>query len=394
MVKIGKFEIRKSWFTKRKIIAISVVLFLILVYFYYEEEKAFFMRPMVTVAEVKKERVPVYLEYVSNTVSKKTVDIRARVEGFLEKRYFTEGDDVKKGALLYVIDKRPFEASLLQAKGQLDKDLAALKYAREQVARYKPLAEKDYVSQENYDNYVTQAAELEAAVEADRGSVKQAELNLSWCTMRAPFSGRIGRTLVNVGNLVGAGGQDTKLATLVMLDPIYAYFSPADEELQRILKYMNENELKAELTLTDGTVYDHKGTLNFVDNEVNNQTSTIAMRVTVPNPDKLLMPGVYVDLKLYLDETDALLIPQKAIGEDQSGQYVMIVGSNDVVKKSYITTGAAYDNNVWVTKGVKEGEEVIVDGLQAAREGTAVNTQKIYTENTLQALIYRAVMGK
>jgi len=394
MVRIGKYELKRSWFTRRKIILISIVLLLVLIYFYWEEQKSVFMRPMVTVAEVEKEKVPIYLEYVSNTVSKKVVDIRARVEGFLEKRYFTEGDDVKTNQLLYVIDKRPFEAALMQAKGQLDKDRAALKYAREQVARYKPLAEKDYVSQENYDNYVTQAAELTAAVEADLGQVKQAELNLSWCTMRAPFAGRIGRTLVNEGNLVGAGGQDTKLATLVMLDPIYAYFSPADEELQRILKYMKENQLKAELTLTDGTKYDHMGTLDFVDNEVNNQTSTIAMRVTLQNPDKLLMPGVYVDLKLYLDEAEALLIPEKAIGEDQSGQYVMIVESNDVVKKSYITAGAAYGEKRQVTKGVREGDEVIIEGLQGVREGVAVNTQKTFSGNTLQAILYRAVTGQ
>jgi RND family efflux transporter MFP subunit len=394
MVKIGKYEMKRSWFTKRKIILISVVLLLILVYFYWEEQKSLFMRPMVTVAEVKKERVPVYLEYVANTVSKKVVDIRARVEGFLEKRFFTEGDDVMNNQLLYVIDKRPFEAALMQSKGQLEKDRAALKYAKEQVVRYKPLAEKDYVSQESYDNYVTQAAELKAAVESDLGAVRQAELNLSWCTMRAPFSGRIGRTLVNAGNLVGAGGQDTKLATLVMLDPIYAYFSPADEELQRILKYSRENELKAEITLTDGTKYDHMGTLDFVDNEVNNQTSTIAMRVTLPNPDKFLMPGVYVDLKLRLDEDDALLMPEKAIAEDQSGQFVMIVESNDVVKKSYVTTGAAYDDMRQVTKGVEEGDEVIVEGLQSVREGVAVNTQKTFSGNTLQALMYRAVMGQ
>lgn len=394
MVRIGKFEIKRDWFTRRKIILISAVLLLILIYFYWEEQKDLFMRPMVTVAEVKKERVPVYLEYVANTVSKKIVDIRARVEGFLEKRSFKEGDDVRKGDLLYVIDKRPFEASLMQAKGQLAKDRAALKYAREQVRRYKPLASKDYVSQEDYDNYVTQAEELKAAVKSDEGAVKQAELNLSWCTMKAPFSGRIGRTLVNVGNLVGAGGQDTKLATLVMLDPIYAYFSPSDEELQRILKYMQGNELKAELTLTDGTKYGHKGTLDFVDNEVNNQTSTIAMRVTLSNPDKLLMPGVYVDLKLYLDEDEALLIPEKAIGEDQSGQYVMIVETNDVVKKSYITTGAAYDDMRQVTKGVEEGDEVIIAGQQGVREGIAVNTQKTFSGDTLQALIYRAVTGQ
>lgn len=394
MVKIGKHNIDKHWFTRGRVIAITVIALLVLACFYYLEKRKYLMKPQVTVAKVKKEMVPVYLDYVSNTVSIRNVEIRARVEGFLDKRNFIEGGDVREGQVLYVIDKRPFEAALLQAKGQLAKDRAALTFALEQVERYKPLAEKDYVSQESYDNYVTQAAELKAAVESDKGAVEQAELNLSWCTMYAPFSGRIGRTLVHVGNLVGAGGQDTKLATLVQLDPIYAYFSPADDELQKILKYMGKAVLKANITLADGTKYPQQGTLDFVDNQVNLDTSTIAMRVTVPNPDDMLLPGIYVDLKLVLDQADALLIPEKALGEDQLGQFVMIVEPNDVVKQSYVTTGATYDEMKAITEGVKEGEMVIVEGLQIVRAGMAVRTQEMEEKGTMRDVIQKAMMGK
>ncbi len=212
--------------------------------------------------------------------------------------------------------------------------------------------------------------------------------------MKAPFAGRIGRTLVNVGNLVGAGGQDTKLATLVQLDPIYAYFSPSNEELQRIMKYADKGELKVQLTLSDGTKYEPMGALNFVDNEVNNDTSTIAMRAIVPNPQKKLLPGVYLDLKLFLDDGDAILIPEKAIAEDQGGQYVMIVAENGVVKKSYVETGSPYDKMMQITKGVEENDRVIVEGLQRARPGTAVNTQETEPNKTLQALINKAFMGQ
>jgi RND family efflux transporter MFP subunit len=347
------------------------------------------------VADVVKETVPVYIDYVGNTVSMKTVDIRARVEGFLDKRFFVEGDDVKQGAVLYTIDRRPFEAALMQAKAQMEKDEASLAFAREQVARYKPLVEKDYVSQENYDNYVTQASELKAAVDADKANVIQAELNLSWCTMVAPFSGRIGRTLVNVGNLVGAGGQDTQLATLVQLDPIYVYFSPSDEEMQRIMAQRKKGQLPVELTLADGSTYAQHGTLNFVDNEVNNNTSTIAMRALVPNPDKVLMPGVYLKTRLFIaEQPDALLIPEKAVSEDQAGQYVMIVGDGGVVKKSYVTTGASYNGKVVVSKGVAMGEKVIVEGLQRVKPGVAVNTQDLKVGKTMQALMKRAMSGK
>jgi len=394
MVRIGKYEIKRGWLTRRKMIAIAVVLFLVLVYFYWEEKMAQFMRPVVTVAEVTKETVPFYIDYVGNTSAIRTVDIRARVEGFLEKRNFVEGDDVREGDLLYVIDRRPFEAALMQAKGQLARDEAALAYAKEQVLRYKPLVEKDFVSRENYDNYVTQEEELKAAVKSDLGAVEQAELNLSWCQMYAPFNGRIGRTLVNVGNLVGAGGQDTKLATLVQLDPIYVYFSPSDEELQRIMKYQSKGDLPVELTLADGTAYSHRGTLSFVDNEVNNQTSTIAMRATLPNPEKELMPGVYLRTRLFLDEGEALLAPEKALIEDQGGQYVLIVGDDDVVKKSYVETGAAYDGNRQITRGVEDGDKVIVGGQQLARPGIAVNTQADKPGNTVRAIMKSAFLGQ
>jgi RND family efflux transporter MFP subunit len=395
MVKIGKYELRRGWFTRRKIIAIAIIVLLVLGYFYWQEKIAFLMRPRVTVADVVKETVPVYIDYVGNTVSMKTVDIRARVEGFLDKRFFVEGDDVKQGAVLYTIDRRPFEAALMQAKAQMEKDEASLAFAREQVARYKPLVEKDYVSQENYDNYVTQASELKAAVDADKANVIQAELNLSWCTMVAPFSGRIGRTLVNVGNLVGAGGQDTQLATLVQLDPIYVYFSPSDEEMQRIMAQRKKGQLPVELTLADGSTYAQHGTLNFVDNEVNNNTSTIAMRALVPNPDKVLMPGVYLKTRLFIaEQPDALLIPEKAVSEDQAGQYVMIVGDGGVVKKSYVTTGASYNGKVVVSKGVAMGEKVIVEGLQRVKPGVAVNTQDLKVGKTMQALMKRAMSGK
>lgn len=397
MVRIGKHEIRKGWFTKRKMIAFAVLAVIILGYCYYVEKMKLLMRPTVTVAKVRKERVPVYLNFVSNTVSKKVVDIRARVEGFLQSRSFTEGDDVEQGQLLYVIDKRPFEAALAEAKGQLAKDRASLAFAAEQVKRYKPLAEKDYVSQNSYDNYVTQERELKAAVEADIGGVEQAELNLSWCTMRAPFSGRIGRTLVNTGNLVGAGGQDTKLATLVMLDPIYAYFSPSDEQYQKIMQYADKGELKAQLMMADGSKYAQLGVLNFVDNEINKDTSTVAMRVIVPNPEKILLPGLYLNLDLVLDETDALLIPKKAVSEDQVGQYVLIVMPNEVVKKSYVTVGAPYGEDVAVTKGVNEGDAVIVGGLQIAQPGTSVNTKSVQDKGkgkgTMQDVMSAAVAG-
>ncbi|MFO7601355.1 MAG: efflux RND transporter periplasmic adaptor subunit, partial [Candidatus Desulfacyla sp.] len=210
--------------------------------------------PNVTVEKVVLQTVPVHLNYVATTVSVKVVDIRARVEGFLEERRFVEGADVKKGDLIFVIEKAPYEAELERSLARLAQDRAALSFARDQVKRYKPLAEQDFVTQEALEDYETRAREAAAAVQADLAKIKQDRLNLGYCTMYSPINGRIGRTLVNVGNLVGAG-EDTKLATIVQLDPMYVYFSPSEKDLGLILKHRQEKNISVDIILSDGSTY-------------------------------------------------------------------------------------------------------------------------------------------
>ena len=207
--------------------------------------------PVVTVAEVKEETVPVYLDYVGTLQAINTVDIVARVEGFLQEQVFDDGADVKKDDLLFVIDPRPFQAQFENAQAQLAKDEAALSYARQQIERYKPLVDKEFIARNAFDQFSTRVKELQAAVEADRAAIKLAELNLSYCRMYAPFDGRIGRRYVDVGNLVGAG-QDTKLATLVQLDPIYVYFSPSSRYLPEILRQQEKEKLTAAVSTAGG----------------------------------------------------------------------------------------------------------------------------------------------
>ena len=221
--------------------------------------------PEVTVEKVALQTVPVHLTYVATTDSVKTVDIRARVEGFLEERKFVEGADVKKGAVVFVIEKAPYQAELEGSLAQLARDKASLSFALDQVKRYKPLAEKDFVTQEALEDYETKARQAAAAVKADLAKIKQDRLNLGYCTMYSPLDGRIGRTLVNVGNLVGAG-QDTKLATIVQLDPLYVYFSPSEKDLRLILKYRQEKEIPVDVILSDGSTHAHPGKVDFIDN--------------------------------------------------------------------------------------------------------------------------------
>lgn len=329
--------------------------------------------PEVTVAKVVLKTVPVHINYVSTTESVKKEKLRARVEGFLEERRFKEGDDIKKGDLVYVIERAPYQAELERSLAQLAKDKAALAFALEQVKRYAPLAEKDFVTQEAFDDYQTKAKEAQAAVKADRAKIKKDRLNLSYCTMYSPIDGRIGRTLVNVGNLVGAGGQKTHLATIVQLDPIYVYFSPSVEEVYTILKFNKKGTPSVDLILSDGSAYPYPGKVDFIDNTANQETNTVNMRAVVPNPEKMLLPGIYVQARLFLCEMpDTPLIPEQAVAEDQAGMYVLVVGKDNKVEQRKVNSRWTYEGQQIIEKGLKGGEKVIISGQQLVRPGMVV----------------------
>lgn len=337
----------------------------------------------VTVAEATSETVPVYLKYVGTTQSVQSVNIYARVEGFLIERAFKDGADVKQGDLLFVIDPRPFEADLDAAKAQLAEDRAALAYAREQVRRYKPLVDKDYITKDAYDDFVTKAAEAQAAVEADIANVTQAKLNLSYCTMYAPFDGRIGRRYVDVGNLVGAGGQATELATIVQLDPMYVYFSVAERDVPKVLREQSKKPLTVDIILPDETKHPEPGTVDFLNNEVDINTGTMEMRAVVPNSTEDILPGQYVKVQLLLSEQpDAILVPEQAIGDQQGQNYVIVVGKDNKAEFRNVTIGADYKGSTIVEKGVKVGEKVVIEGLQKLRPGMSVKPKPAKPKST------------
>jgi RND family efflux transporter MFP subunit len=243
------------------------------------------------------------------------------------------------------------------------------------VKRYKPLAEQDFVTQESLEDYVTKAREAAAMVKADLAKIKQNRLNLGYCTMYSPLNGRIGRTLVNVGNLVGAG-QDTKLATIVQLDPLYVYFSPSEKDLRLILKYRQKKDIPVDIILSDGSTHPHPGKVDFIDNTADPQANTINMRAVIPNPEKTLLPGIYVQARLFLcDVPDTPLITEKAIAEDQTGMYVYVVGEGNKVEKRSVKVGFLYKHQKIIWKGLKADERVIIDGLQMIRPGMTVRTE-------------------
>ena len=356
--------------------------------------------PGVTVAAVTQQTIPVYLDYVGTTAAVRSVDLRARVEGFLQKRAFTEGADVKEGDLLFVIDPSPFQAALEQAQAQLSrdeaalagaqaqlvKDQASLAFARDQVERYRPLAEQEFVTKEAFDNFRTladqaaaaitadQAAinQAAAAIKADRAAITQAKLNLSYCTIRAPLSGRIGRGMVDVGNLVGPG-ENTVLASIVQLDPIYIYFSASSRELPQIVQHQQRGELPVTVMLADQSTHPHQGKVDFLNNTMDSATATLKIRAVVPNPEKTLLPGQYSRVRLLVaQKSDALLVPAQAVGDDQGGQFVLVVGPDNKVEKRSIVAGPTYQSLRVIDKGVQVAERVITEGLQKVQPGMVV----------------------
>lgn len=330
--------------------------------------------PQVTVAAVRPESVSAYLDFVGNLKAVQEVEIRARVEGYLTKKAFEDGADVKKGELLFLIQPQEYKAELERAQAQLAKDRAALSFARSQVRRYEPLVAQDLAPEDTLENWRTTAEERQGAVKADVAAVKLARLNLSYSTIRAPISGRIGRRLVDVGNLVGAD-EETLLATIVQIDPIYVYFNPSESLIPRIAP---ENRpggpAQVRLRLSGGTEYPHPGTVDFIDNRVDPDTATITVRAVVPNPKKILVPGQYASVRLLLGKNpNALLVPERAVGTDLRGSYVFVLGPDNKVEQRYVHTGPLYERNrLLIEKGLKPGEQIVVKGLQRLRPGIQV----------------------
>jgi membrane fusion protein (multidrug efflux system) len=319
--------------------------------------------------------VPIYSEFVAQTDARETVEIRARVQAFLEAQHFTEGTIVKKNQLLFTLDKREFEAKLQQAKAELNVALARLGKAETDERRLRPLAERRAVPQQDYDNAAANLLAAKAAVEAARSQVVEAELNLSYTTIRSPIAGLIGKRLVTPGNLVGKG-EATLLDTVSSIDPIRVNTTISEAEYLRFFANRKERgqALPLELILADDSVFPHKGKLVIVDRAVDQKTGTLTIAAEFPNPEGLLRPGQFGRVRAVVEMAkDALLIPKRAVQEIQGMQTVLVVGADDLVALRTIQPGETVGDLLIVRDGLKLGERVIVDGVQKARPGSKVS---------------------
>jgi multidrug efflux system membrane fusion protein len=368
----------------------------------------------VEVAPVVQKTVPVQLRIIGNVQAYSTVTLKSRVPGQVMRVYFTEGQDVTQGELLFMIDPRPFEAALKQAEANLERDLAHVKQAESNLVRdmaqeknakadmdrYRMLFEKGVVARQQYDKFRTdwealvatveadRAAEAnaEATVLADRAALENAKLQLSYCSIHSPLEGRTGSLIVQEGNIIKE--NDANLVVINQINPICVSFSIPEQYLGDMKKYMRAGTLKVEAIVPNNEGAPHQGFISFVDNAVDTGTGTIKLKGTFTNKDRRLWPGQFVNVVLKLTQVpNAAVVPSQAIQTGQQGQYVFVVKTDHTVETRSIVSGFTLDNETVVQKGLQPGEIVVTDGQLRLYPGAKVenNTSDPATATKKQA---------
>jgi multidrug efflux system membrane fusion protein len=329
----------------------------------------------VPVASVVRETVPVYLDYIGTTEAIRTVTLQAQVTGYLASRGAPDGADVKQGDLLYQIDPRDYQAALSQVKAQAQHDAAAYDYSRVSQHRNSVLSKDGWVATDTLDQTTSNFRQSEATLAADAAAMQTAELRLGYTEIRAPFAGRLGKSLVHEGALINATG--TQFNTLVELDPIYVTFNPSQTELAAIVKARSKGPIAADVQTSDDAQERYSGTLSFLDNAVDRSTGTITARATISNPEHTLLPGEFVHVRVHIaDQPDALLVPQVALGSSQLGRFVYVISKDGKAEQRIVSPGASYGSLIVIDKGVKEGDKIIVGNLQKLSVGVPVLPQR------------------
>ncbi len=338
--------------------------------------------PAVTVAQPVQGRVTDYLESTGNTQAVITVQLFARVAGYLEKVFFMDGQMVKKNQLLFLIQQNTYQDALRQAEGAVLLQKAQIDYAQTQLERYSNLLQQKAAAQSDVDNWRYQRDSARANLVTAEANRDLAKLNLEYTEVRAPFSGRIDRRLVDPGNLVGSP-QPTVLAQLSQIDPIYVYFTVSDLDLPRLLGETKWTPGKAQvekwpvyLALPNENGYPHRGYLDFAATTLTATTGTLLMRGIFPNPDGKILPGLYSRIHVPIKERNAFLVPQESIGSDQRGSYVLVVNQGNIVQRTGVKIGVAVDNLRAIQEGLSGEEWVVIKGLQKAIPGRPVTPEK------------------
>ena len=358
----------------------------------------------VTAADALEKSVPLQLAAVGNAMAYTSVAIKSQVSGQIVQVHFTEGQDVAKGELLFTIDPRPFEAALRQAEaalvqrqaeGQqavanLERDTAQLANARVQERRYRELVERELVAREQYDQFQTSLATMEATVQADHAAVANAQasaraaqalvdnakLQLAYTTIQAPIDGRTGNVMVQVGNVV-KGNDDSPIVVINQVHPIYVSFSVPEQHLGDIKKYRAEGSLRVEVRPPHQTQTLATGALTFINNAVDQTTATIQLKATFPNTDNALWPGQFVDVVLTLTSRAAIVVPSQAIQAGQQGPFLFVVKADQTVESRPVVVGTRLGAETIVEQGLRAGELVVTDGQLRLVPGARVEIKPV-----------------
>jgi RND family efflux transporter MFP subunit len=347
--------------------------------------------PKVTVSQPVTQPVTDYLEFTGNTQAINTVQLKARVEGYLEQVYFKDGDRVQKGQLLFLIQQNTYEAKLKQAEAEILAQKAKLLHAQTEYVRFSKLVTQKAAAQTDVDNWLYQRDAAQAAVMSAEAQRDLARLNLSYTKVTSPFDGRIGRRLKDPGNLVGAG-EATLLADVDQIDPLYVYFTMNERDLLDVTKDTKESvdavirkDIPLYLSLANEEDYPHKGSLDFASISLNATTGTLTLRGVFPNPQGMMLPGLFAKLRVPVThEKSALLVPTVAIGYDQLGPYLLAVDDKNVVQRRGVKLGTEVKELTVIAEGLQPPEWVIINGLLMAIPGKQVTPVKASASNPEQ----------
>ena len=333
--------------------------------------------PSVTVDTVKSASVRREFEAPARVMAKYRVEVLARIDGYLTKSYFKEGDFVKAGQLLFEIEPQQYSNAAGQAKGNLDHARAQQEYYNKQLARYKELVENDFVARADYDNVLAQRNSYRAQVQSMENAYRDAQRNLSYTHVKAPVDGRVGIIDVTVGNYVSMNSGP--LTTINSSDPMYVTFPLESKDYAELNRIDGSPNVKrdVEFTFSSGQKYEYKGVQDFYDNNIDESTGTITLRATFPNPNAVLLQGDFGKIKIYSNNDDEMpIVPQSATMENQEGLYVYVMDADNNPKLTYIKTMGQVGTDWVVYEGVKKGDVIITTGMQKVIPGSPVKIVK------------------
>ncbi len=330
----------------------------------------------VLAATVEQKDVPLQVRAIGSVEPYSTVSVKTQVTGELTGVFFQEGQDIKKGQLLFTLDKRPFEAELKRAEGNLARDQAQAENARAQARRYEALWKAGVVAKEQYDQMQSNADALDAAVAADKAAVENAGVQLVYCSIYSPINGRTGYLIVHRGNMVKAN-DNPPLVTINQIQPIYATFTVPEQFLGEIKQYASGGKLRVEASIPNDSRSPAAGKLSFIDNAVDQATGTIKLKGEFANPDRRLWPGQFVNVVLTLrNQPNAIVVPSQAVQNGQQGQFVFVIKPDMTVESRPIVVSRTTDGQAVVEKGLAPGERVVTDGQLRLVPGSKVEIKQ------------------